>query len=142
MSEDEGRSLHQAAQKLADDLKVADGKVFMAPDRIEAWLEKVRSWPPAERQPLAIDLVILARRLMAGLGEAGHQALAFISVLVAELLGSVEAAGDLFDKQGVSVDRAAALLGQHKRDLSGLAAEPPKGAASLLGLLGSKKEPG
>jgi len=140
MSEAEDRSLHPEVLKLADELKFFDGKIAMAKEQVVAWRDRARAWPAGDRRAFALDLVVLARRLLTQAPEAAREAVYLISVLVAELLGSEVKARDMLEQGGVDAKKSAALLGTDGPDLSKVGAEPPAGAQSMLGFLGGKKK--
>ena len=105
MSDAVVRDLHTEISKLADELKIVDGKIVVAKKQAVAWRDRARNWPAEDRRTLALDLVVFARRLLARAPEATQEAIYLISVMVAELVGGEQQARDLLEQGGVDLQK-------------------------------------
>jgi hypothetical protein len=136
MEEAQAGELLPDIRALTEDFAFIEGQIGLAPDQLRDWLARLKA--VANRPQLLVQLVIVARRFAEQNARAAQLAIAQLAALTALLLGDEEQAADLFSGSGVDAGAAAKALGQEGQSYK-LEDNPQKAAASLLGVLKSKK---
>lgn len=88
-------NMHPDVMKLSEDLCEIEGQLGFSDERLKYWYQIFHQRPAEQRQLLSTHLAVLARRLYEFDGPS-EMAIGQLIALVALLLGSEQAAQDLF----------------------------------------------
>ena len=140
MTQEPDRPLHTDIQALCQDMQLTGAQIQLPEERLVFWARKLGELPVATRKQRALELIVVARRFAEQGGEASGIAIAQISALIVQLMGSEQAVRDLVDGSDVDAGTASKLLGQSKAafELKDQQAAAPGGG--MLGMLSKKSD--
>ena len=131
--------LHSEVQRIAEAVVFVDGKADIPDESLRHIAARLQAQPQPLREPIAMDLVVVARRMLEQAPMASTRAIGKLMALTAVLLASAEQAAELFEKAGVNTGAARKALGIHGPDWQAVAQQENSGEQpGLLGLLGKK----
>jgi len=133
--------LHPEVRRIAESVVFEEGRADIPDTTLREIAARLKAQPAQLREPLAMDLAVVAQRMLFAAPLASTQAVGKLVALAALLLGSADRAAELFTGAGVDSSTARRALGLSSPDWHAVArAEKSDRAPGLLGLLG-KKEP-
>ena len=121
-------TLHALVVELMNDLKEADGRLTLEPEEFEAWYARLRALSPAQRPPVARDLVVLAARFQREARESTEWAVHALMFFAIQMSASIEQAERLLSSHGLELPPEAMRLSQAAEALK--AAPPPTSGRS------------
>lgn len=102
----EAAHLHPLVCELMADFSTEGGKLSLTDAQFGAWYERLRELSPAQREPVARDLVVLAARFQREAREATDWAVHALMFYAIELAGSIQLAESLAEGQGPELSQA------------------------------------